>query len=247
MSEKKRSVLPIHLLDRYGLKGPYLNYDSTSHLHAKYLQCVLRPFGVFLSKSFTHARVLDVASGTGEVAKYWSGLKNLQMVQTDLSKFALDRSKGQQRVRALAQELPFKNASFDVIHMKDALLHIEDQSELLAEFQRILKPNGYLLLTSFEYLKKNFGLILKSFPMISTLLPYINKKQFISWASFFEKLKIFDMTPPFFPVSEKTITKLASETGFKIVTNNHWTTNWENPDWTLFPEKRFSILFQKTS
>lgn len=246
MTEKKRNILPLHFFDRYGLKGLYLNYDTTNHLHPEYLKQVLRPFGIFLSRSFSHARILDVASGTGDVAKYLSGLKNLQVVQADISHYALGRSKGQ-RVRALAQELPFEDSSFEVIHMKDALLHFEDQRELLMEFNRILKPSGYLLLTSFEYSKKNFGLILKSFPIISTLLPYIDKNQFISWTTFLEKLKIFDITSPFFPVSEKVITQLANEMGLKGIRKVNWTTDWKNPDWTLFPEKRFSILFQKNS
>lgn len=246
MTEKQSRRIPIKYMDKYGLKGPYLNYDFTYHLHKEYKETVIRPFGVFLSKTYDHAKVLDVASGNGEVAKYLSGLKNLQVVQTDLSQFALSRSNGQ-RVRALAQELPFEGSSFDVIHMKDALIHFNDQRELLTEFQRILKPSGYLLLTSFEYSKKNFGLILKSFPFISALLPYINKNQFVSWAAFFEKLKVFNVSPPFFPVSEKAVVKLAKETGFDQVVKSDWTTNWRNPDWTLFPEKRFSILFQKTS
>ncbi|MBL7942513.1 MAG: class I SAM-dependent methyltransferase [Flavobacteriales bacterium] len=44
--------------------------------------------------------------------------------------------------------LPFDNASFDSILMTDALAHIKRPYQLFAEFARVLKPGGKLMVTS---------------------------------------------------------------------------------------------------
>ncbi len=47
----------------------------------------------------------------------------------------------------LADQLPFEDASFDVVTMLAVLEHIEQEKQILQEIHRVLKPNGKLVLT----------------------------------------------------------------------------------------------------
>jgi ubiquinone/menaquinone biosynthesis C-methylase UbiE len=45
-----------------------------------------------------------------------------------------------------AERLPFEDASFDAIHSKDSLHHMDDPRAALAEYRRVLKPGGTLVI-----------------------------------------------------------------------------------------------------
>lgn len=47
----------------------------------------------------------------------------------------------------LESQLPFKDASFDVVTMLAVLEHIENEEQILAEIHRVLVPGGKLILT----------------------------------------------------------------------------------------------------
>lgn len=46
------------------------------------------------------------------------------------------------------RELPFENASFDVVFMSEVIEHVREQHEALAEVSRVLRPGGTLVLTT---------------------------------------------------------------------------------------------------
>jgi ubiquinone/menaquinone biosynthesis C-methylase UbiE len=45
-----------------------------------------------------------------------------------------------------AEDLPFENATFDLVHSKDSLHHMESPERALAEYRRVLKPGGAALI-----------------------------------------------------------------------------------------------------
>jgi ubiquinone/menaquinone biosynthesis C-methylase UbiE len=47
---------------------------------------------------------------------------------------------------ANAERLPFGDASFDIVHSKDSLHHMESPERALAEYRRVLKPHGAALI-----------------------------------------------------------------------------------------------------
>lgn len=97
--------------------------------------------------------VLDAACGEG----YGSALLATaahSVTGVDLSETAVAHA----RTRYLAEglrfmvanclELPFEDNEFDCIVSFETLEHLEDHQRLLAEFRRVLKPGGFLLISS---------------------------------------------------------------------------------------------------
>ena len=45
-----------------------------------------------------------------------------------------------------AEQLPFEDASFDLVHSKDSLHHLDHPAGALAQYRRVLKPGGSALI-----------------------------------------------------------------------------------------------------
>lgn len=96
-------------------------------------------------------RMLDVATGTGLVARaaLQLGLAPASIIGLDPSAGMLNensKSTGVQLLRGFGEQLPFNDASFDFISMGYALRHVESLGALFAEFRRVLKPGGRVLI-----------------------------------------------------------------------------------------------------
>ena len=96
-------------------------------------------------------RVLDVACGPGLVTQCAQRLAGPSgsVVGLDPSVGMLhEAQKGPCRnlVRGLGESLPFANESFDFLSMGYALRHVPDLQVAFAEFRRVLKPGGIVLL-----------------------------------------------------------------------------------------------------
>ncbi|MBE0548902.1 MAG: class I SAM-dependent methyltransferase [Rubrivivax sp.] len=95
------------------------------------------------------AQVLDVGIGTGLVAR--AALKIIgptgKLVGVDPSPGMMDQVKlpGVQLLSGRAEALPCADASFDFVSMGYALRHLADLSAAFAEFHRVLRPGGRLL------------------------------------------------------------------------------------------------------
>ena len=100
-------------------------------------------------------RVLDVGCGAGFLSNEL-GLAQLQVTGVDLSEESLivarkyDSTKKIKYLLADAYQLPFENASFDVITAMDFLEHVERPHDVIKEFSRVLKPNGLFIFHTFN-------------------------------------------------------------------------------------------------
>jgi demethylmenaquinone methyltransferase/2-methoxy-6-polyprenyl-1,4-benzoquinol methylase len=126
--------------------GTARDYDSVERLlalgsGARYRRQALQRCGLAPGM-----RVLDIATGTGLVAR-----EALATVGPSGSVIGLDpsagmlgeaRSLGIPLVRALGERLPCADASFDFVSMGFALRHVADLDALFAEIHRVLKPGG---------------------------------------------------------------------------------------------------------
>lgn len=108
-----------------------------------------------------HHSVLDLASGTGDLALRMAPLLNDQgkITLSDINESMLNIGKqrmidaGHLRAEyavANAESLPFADNSFDRITMAFGLRNVTDKQQALNELHRILKPNGLLMVVEFS-------------------------------------------------------------------------------------------------
>ena len=96
-------------------------------------------------------RVLDVASGTGSTAR-----AAVALLDKESDVVCLDPSSGMLRearkrlvapcIQGGADHLPFRDATFNFLVMGYALRHVESLEGTFAEYFRVLKPGGQVLI-----------------------------------------------------------------------------------------------------
>jgi demethylmenaquinone methyltransferase/2-methoxy-6-polyprenyl-1,4-benzoquinol methylase len=110
-----------------------------------------------------HHAVLDVASGTGDVAQACAREmgKTGKIIATDINPAMLQV--GQERaidagllgriqfIKADAEHLPFEEHEFDRITMAFGLRNVTDKAQALKELYRVLKPGGKCLILEFSH------------------------------------------------------------------------------------------------
>lgn len=89
------------------------------------------------------ARVLDVASGTGLIARAIERRHGSRVVGVDLSESMLARGSGARAVGD-ARRLPFPDGAFDGVVFSYLLRYVDDPPGTLAEMARVLRPGGVL-------------------------------------------------------------------------------------------------------
>lgn len=91
---------------------------------------------------------VDIGCGSGGNLQVLSKHAGLTM-GLDRSPAALEAAaaRGMPVARADAQVLPLPDCSVDLLTALDVLEHLDDDMRALAEFQRVLRPNGFLLVT----------------------------------------------------------------------------------------------------
>jgi demethylmenaquinone methyltransferase/2-methoxy-6-polyprenyl-1,4-benzoquinol methylase len=107
--------------------------------------------------------VLDVATGTGLVAREAAGIvgEQGQVVGLDVSAgmlAELRRSLNIPAIQASAEALPVPADYFDFVSMGYALRHVADLTHTFTEFRRVLKPGGTLLILEIARPAKAWGL-----------------------------------------------------------------------------------------
>jgi SAM-dependent methyltransferase len=107
----------------------------------------------FAATLCSNARVLDAACGEGYGAALVAGVAQ-EVVGVDVSETAI----GHARARYGGQEgldfqvadctsLPFPDQHFDRVVSFETIEHLQDQAGMLAEFRRVLSPEGLLILS----------------------------------------------------------------------------------------------------
>lgn len=104
------------------------------------------------------ARLLDVACGSGGPALHVARLTGCEVVGVELYEEAVANGNRMAREAGLearasfvqadaSQPLPFEDGSFDAILCIDAINHLPDRPSVLADWARLLRPDGRLLFT----------------------------------------------------------------------------------------------------
>jgi ubiquinone/menaquinone biosynthesis C-methylase UbiE len=91
-------------------------------------------------------RVLDAGCGNGGVARLLRE-RVREVVAIDVEPFdTWSDTPGLTFQVANAEELPFEDVSFDVVHSKDSLHHMDAPERALQEYRRVLKSGGTALI-----------------------------------------------------------------------------------------------------
>jgi demethylmenaquinone methyltransferase/2-methoxy-6-polyprenyl-1,4-benzoquinol methylase len=116
-----------------------------------------KAFEVLGKKELT--QVTDVATGTGDLLIYWkeqakkNGVNIEKYVGVDPSVGMLEVAKGKvnfaEFIEGKAQKLPIADESTDVISISYGIRNVVDRVEALQEFNRVLKPNGIVMILEF--------------------------------------------------------------------------------------------------
>ena len=105
-------------------------------------------------RGWNPARVLDVASGTGDLAlEIQRQCPDCEVIATDFCKEMLARATHRGVAKTLvadALNLPFPDASFDAVTVAFGLRNMADYPAALREMARVLKPAGHLLILDFS-------------------------------------------------------------------------------------------------
>jgi demethylmenaquinone methyltransferase/2-methoxy-6-polyprenyl-1,4-benzoquinol methylase len=123
-------------------------------------------------------KVLDVATGTGVVARAATTLANERDIVTldpSLGMLLAGRSKKRlTAVQAVGERLPFPSRTFDLLTVGFAMRHLADLRTAFDEWHRVLKPGGRILIMEITPPRSAIGYALLSFYM-GRLVPFLSR------------------------------------------------------------------------
>jgi len=139
------------------------SYDVNNRLHSFGRDQAWRRAAVRMAGLRDGDEVLDVACGTGDLTRAFADGGAARCVGLDFTPEMLDIARTK-RLRARnaesadtityiegdAKALPFDDGSFDVVSIAFGIRNVDDPERALAEFRRVLRPGGRLVVLEFR-------------------------------------------------------------------------------------------------
>jgi demethylmenaquinone methyltransferase/2-methoxy-6-polyprenyl-1,4-benzoquinol methylase len=156
-------------------------YDLMNDLMSGGLHRAWKAFAVQLSRVRAGDRVLDVASGSGDLARAFAG-RGAEVVMTDINGAMLSRGRDRTLDAGMllpaaqcdAERLPFASGSFDCVSVAFGLRNMTRKDAALAEMARVLKPGGQLLVLEFSRVWRPLE---RAYDLYSfSVLPWLGKR-----------------------------------------------------------------------
>lgn len=161
-------------------------YDIMNDLMSFGIHRLWKRYAISLSGVRTGQHVLDIAGGTGDLAKVFSKEvgRSGRVVLSDINEAMLEIGRTRlinagcnnvDFILANAETLdPFKDDSFDLVTISFGLRNVTDKQKALEAMHRVLKPGGRLLVLEFS--KPIFEPLSKAYDLYSfTALPIMGK------------------------------------------------------------------------
>ena len=171
------------------------SYDFLNHFLSGGIDIIWRKKFIKSLNFMTSDKVLDVATGTGDVAFAIKRNYKCNVTGLDLSVNMLEKAKQKSKkynisdiafIEGDAENLPFDDNSFDKVVISYGLRNLGSFEKGLAEFHRVLKPNGKLGIL--EFLHPQSTIIAKLFKFyFNNILPRV--------ASLFSNSKAYRYLP----------------------------------------------------
>ena len=136
-------------------------YDLMNDLMSFGLHRLWKGFAVSVARIRPGERVLDVASGSGDLARAFAA-RGAEVWMSDINGPMLARGRDRMldagrmppAVRCDAERLPFRDATFDCVSVGFGLRNMTHKGAALAEMARVLRPGGRLLVLEFSHVWK---------------------------------------------------------------------------------------------
>jgi demethylmenaquinone methyltransferase/2-methoxy-6-polyprenyl-1,4-benzoquinol methylase len=136
------------------------SYDVMNDLMSLGLHRVWKRFAIEMAGVRTGHRVLDVASGSGDLAAAFARRAGPtgQVVMTDINAAMLEVGRDKLIDRGLfpplalcdAEKLPFADGTFDLVSVAFGLRNMTHKEQALAEMARVTRPGGRVLVLEFS-------------------------------------------------------------------------------------------------
>ena len=135
-------------------------YDLMNDLMSSGMHRFWKRYAVGVAAPRAGARVLDLAGGTGDLARLFSDAAGTtgRVVLTDINGAMLaegrdkllDRGRSLEVVQCDAEKLPFGDRAFDVVSIGFGLRNVTRKESALAEMRRVLAPGGVAVVLEFS-------------------------------------------------------------------------------------------------
>jgi demethylmenaquinone methyltransferase / 2-methoxy-6-polyprenyl-1,4-benzoquinol methylase len=136
------------------------NYDLMNDLMSLGLHRVWKRFALEMSGVRAGSKVLDVASGSGDLAaafarrvgpagQVWMTDINAEMLAVGRDKL-LDQGRFAPLARCDAEKLPFRSDTFDCVSVAFGLRNMTHKERALAEMARVARPGGRVIVLEFS-------------------------------------------------------------------------------------------------
>jgi demethylmenaquinone methyltransferase/2-methoxy-6-polyprenyl-1,4-benzoquinol methylase len=155
VDEREKAAHVAGVFDSVATKYDLMNDLMSAGMHRLWKAFTVRQAGVRPGM-----RVLDIAGGTGDLARAFaeragdSGLVVLSDINEAMLRAGRDKllDKGLMLplVRCDGEKLPFGDDSFDVVSVAFGLRNMTHKDDALAEMRRVLRPGGKLLVLEFS-------------------------------------------------------------------------------------------------
>jgi demethylmenaquinone methyltransferase/2-methoxy-6-polyprenyl-1,4-benzoquinol methylase len=132
-------------------------YDVMNDLMSAGLHRIWKRFAVELARVRRSDRVLDLASGSGDLAMAFARRAD-RVVMTDINAAMLVRGRDRltnaghplPAIQCDAERLPFADRSFDLVTVAFGLRNMTHKDRALAEMHRVLAPGGRAMVLEFS-------------------------------------------------------------------------------------------------
>lgn len=191
-------------------------YDFLNHLLTAGIDKIWRKNLIKIMAKENPKMVLDVATGTGDLAIQASKmLKDIKITGLDISQGMLDvgikkidKLNLNDRIQMIygdSEKMPFENNTFDAIMVSFGVRNFENLDKGLKEMNRVLKPGGSLLILEFSNPKnKLFRSVFNMyFKYVLPLIGRLTSKDPKAYKYLFESVQAFPAYEDFLKIMDK--------------------------------------------